>query len=62
MLVSMSNENNPTARFLDARNIATRCKESLERLPGDDEVRPNVEALLDLAEKEMESAAAEMPF
>jgi len=48
--------------YMEAYGIATRCRESLARLDADDPLRFNVEALLELAEAEMEKQAKELPF
>ena len=60
----MSNplEDNSPSLWMEAHGIAVRCRESLARLDADDPLRLNVEALLELAEAEMEKQAALLPY
>lgn len=60
----MSNplEDNSPQLYMDAVAIANRCRERLEALPADDYLRPDIEALLDMAQAEAAKQAAFLPY
>lgn len=56
------NEDKSPSLYMQAMGIATRCREALERLDVDDCLRPNIEALMELAEVEAAVQAGFMPY